>query len=243
MNSQVKSLKDLLLPGESGPAAEWNIRGVRSNQCLSYVAWNERTKEALVVDPKDEDIEAYRSIAKELGKYTWLGVIDSHTHADHISIAADLAKELHAPLVMHSKSPSERVQIRVSADTHLPSQAGPIHFVRTPGHTQDSLVVIWGPYLFGGDTVLIGDSGRDDLPGGSAEAHYDSLVKLKKIATPELIVLPGHDGKDGRATSWKTQLEKNPSLTQDRETFVRESNAFDGDAPKLLKKSLRENFK
>ncbi len=241
--TEVKRLDEILVSQEPRPGAEWELRAIQSEQCLSYVAWNTATKEALLVDPKGEDAEAYRSLYRELPGYLWLGIIDSHTHADHISIAAQLSEEFKAPLIMHTLAPSQRVHIRVARNTNIPSRAAPLQIFATPGHTKDSLTPIWGPFLFGGDTLLFGDTGRDDLPGGDAEDHYESLQTLKKVATPEMIVLPGHDHKGGRASSWATQLKENASLTQGREDFVRESNAFDAPAPKLLKKSLKENFK
>jgi glyoxylase-like metal-dependent hydrolase (beta-lactamase superfamily II) len=243
VNAQVRSLNDILLEGESHPSPEWQLRVIQSEQCLSYVAWNERTKEALLIDPKDEDIDAYRMLHGELKDYLWLGVIDSHTHADHISIAAQIADEFKAPLIMHAHAPSQRVQVRVAKSTSLPARAAPIKLISTPGHTQDAITPIWGPFLFGGDTVLFGDTGRDDLPGGDAEDHYDSIQTLKQHATPNMIVLPGHDHKGGRASSWATQLRLNSSLTQNRQDFIRESSSFDAPAPKLLKKSLKENFR
>jgi sulfur dioxygenase len=243
MSTKLKNLSEILLPGEPLPERDWQLRVIQSGECQSYVAWNERTREALLVDPKREDAPAYRTMHQELREYLWLGVIDTHTHADHVSIAATLAEELQAPLIMHARAPSQRVKIRVSQATHLASRAGPVQFVETPGHTPDAMCVIWGPFLFTADTVLFGDTGRDDLPGGDAEVHFESLLRLKKAVKPECIVLPGHDGKGGRATSWATALKTNPSLIQEREEFVRESKAFDGPSPFLLKESLRENFK
>jgi glyoxylase-like metal-dependent hydrolase (beta-lactamase superfamily II) len=241
--TEIKKLEDILIAGELSPAVEWQLRMVRSDQCLSYVTWNTRTKEAILVDPKDEDAEAYRALHRELAEYLWLGVIDSHTHADHISVAADFASEMKAPLIMHARAPSQRVHIRVAIATALPSRASALQIIPTPGHTPDSLTLIWGPFLFGGDTLLFGDTGRDDLPGGDARDHYESIQVLKSLARPQLIVLPGHDHKGGRASTWAKQLELNRSLSQDREDFVRESEAFDAPAPKLLKESLKANFK
>lgn len=243
MSSQVKRLEGILTAGDPVPAKEWNLRVVQSEECQSYIAWNERTREALAIDPKLEDWEAYLSLVRELNGYVWLGVIDTHTHADHISVAARLATELSAPLIMHEKAPSRRVQLRSSGVSRLPSQASPVQLIPTPGHTQDSISVLWGPYLFGGDTVLYGDTGRDDLPGGDPTSHYESLQAIKVAVRPETIVLPGHDHKGGRASSWGTQLKVNASLTQSKSDFVREAAAFDVPAPKLLKESLRENFK
>ena len=216
---------------------------VQSDQCFSYVAWNEQTQEALVIDPKQEDFDAYVSIAAPLAGYLWLGVIDTHTHADHVSAAATLAEHLHAPVIMHHLTPSQRVDVRIGRETALPSRAAPLRIIPTPGHTPDSITPIWGPFIFGGDTILYGDVGRDDLPGGSPEAHYASVQHLKSVARAEMIMLPGHDHKGGRASTWGEQLRCNASLTQAREEFISEAASFDGAAPALLKVSLRENFK
>src|SRR5262249_42878528 len=109
----------------------------------------------------------------------FVAVIDTHTHADHVSCAADLAQALRAPLIMHLSSPSRRVELRVSRDTVLPLAAGPLRLLETPGHTPDCVTPIWGPFLFGGDVLMYGDTGRDDLPGGDPAAHWESLQKIK----------------------------------------------------------------
>lgn len=243
MATEIISLEKLLAEGDKAPNNEWGLKAVQSDQCISYAVWNSATKEALLVDPKDEDLQAYRMIAKELNSYRWIAVIDTHTHADHVSVAAQVAEELGVPLVMHENAPSKRVHIRISKDTAIPTQAGPLQFLITPGHTQDSVTAIWGPFIFGGDTILFGDVGRDDLPGGSAEDHYDSIQKVKACAQSEMILLPGHAYKGGQASTWGTQLRINSSLTQPRDEFIKEAGEYDAPAPALLKKSLKENFK
>jgi glyoxylase-like metal-dependent hydrolase (beta-lactamase superfamily II) len=170
-------------------------------------------------------------------------VIDTHTHADHVSIAATLANDLGTPLVQHVLSPSRRVHLRVSQDTALPTASSPLKLLVTPGHTAECITPIWGPFLFGGDMILYGDTGRDDLPGGDPEAHWESLQKIKAHATPDMLLLPGHDGRKGRISSWRHQLEISPGLTQDKPAFVQDAGAYVGPSPKLLKESLYENFK
>jgi glyoxylase-like metal-dependent hydrolase (beta-lactamase superfamily II) len=243
MATLVKTLDQLLIAGESQPDSNWCLKSIQNEECFSYIAWNSKTREALLIDPKKEELETYRQLIQELKDLIWLGVIDTHTHADHVSIAYKMAEELKVPLMMHSTSLCTRAALRVSQTTSMITHAGPIQFIPTPGHTPDSMTVIWGPFLFGGDTFLFGDVGRDDLPGGSPEAHFESIQVIKKIAQPHLILLPGHDHKGGRASTWATQLKLNSSLNQGREDFIQESAAFDAPAPKLLKESLRENFK
>ncbi len=241
--TMIKNLSEVLISGEKEPKAGWQIRVISSAECQSYVVWNTQTKEAILIDPKLEDVHAYHQLELELKNYLWLAVIDTHTHADHISAAAEMAKALRAPLIMHSKSATSRAHLRVSLPTELPTQAGYIHILPTPGHTPDGMCIVWGPYAFTGDTVLYGDIGRDDLPGGDAEAHFESIQTLKRILHHETLILPGHDNKGGQVCSWATQLKSNPSLNQEHDEFVRECMAFDGKAPALLKKALFENLK
>ncbi len=239
----VKSIKDLLVDGEVAPPTSWQLKVVMSDDCMSYVAWNQDTREVLYIDPKLDDMPAYLSTQDRFHEFICLGVIDTHTHADHISGAAELARTLKVPLMMHALSASQRVHLRVAQFTSIVTRAGILQVIPTPGHTPDSMCVTWGPFAFTGDTVLFGDVGRDDLPGGDPRAHFESLEILKKTLKPEVLILPGHDHKGGRISSWSTQLRSNSSLTQGKEDFIQESASFDAAAPKLLKKALFENLK
>lgn len=245
-NYQIKNLTEILTDTPTEPSksdSSWQLRAILSDECLSYIAWNTQSKEALLVDPKDTDATAYQEIARSLKDYRWVAIIDTHTHADHISCAAQMARNLGAPLIMHQTAPSQRIDLRVAKSTSIQTQAGPLSLLTTPGHTPDSLTIIWGPFIFGGDTILYGDTGRDDLPGGDARAHYESIQHILAAADNAMILLPGHDHKGGRASTWQTQLKVNTSLTQPKEQFIAEASSFSTSAPKLLKESLKENFK
>ncbi len=239
--TRVRDLKEIWVGAGPELRDGWGVRVVTGGQCQSYVAWNEASREAIVVDPRREDLAAYVEIVSHLKSYLWLGVIDTHTHADHVSCGPDVAALLGCPYIMGAEAPSRRVDLRIGRDCRLPARAAPLIVVLTPGHTADSLTALWGPFVFGGDTVVFGDVGRDDLPGGDPEAHYASIQRLLELVEPGAILLPGHDHQGGRASTWADQLKCNASLTQAREKFIREAAAFDGAAPDLLKVSLREN--
>jgi sulfur dioxygenase len=241
MQTQVLTFSQMIQDGAKLPA-NWEVRAVVNDDNFTYLAYNTQSREALWVDPMKDDWETLLAESRKLEGYRFLAVIDTHTHADHISCAAELADAIHAPLVMHEGAPSRKIHLRISRDVKLPSAAAPLEILITPGHTRDSITPIWGPFLFGGDTLMYGDTGRDDLPGGDPEAHYESLQKIKARATAEMVMLPGHDGSGGRVSTWKTQLEVSPSLTQSRETFIAEAGSYVGPSPKLLKESLFYNF-
>lgn len=243
MNTVVKDVRELIQDKSSVPAG-WRAKAVINDDNMTYVVWNETSREAIVVDPMREDWETLLSVTRnELKGYRFLAVIDTHTHADHISCAASLANELRVPLIQHQLSPSRRVHLRVSQDAALPTVAGPLKLLVTPGHTAECITPIWGPFLFGGDMLLYGDTGRDDLPGGDPRAHWESIQKIKAHVTPDVLVLPGHDGEGGRVSSWRHQLEISPGLKQDKQTFIKDAGSYVGPSPKILKESLYENFK
>lgn len=239
----IKELSDLLIKNEPSPPTEWQVKAVIHEECLSYIVWNQESREGLVIDPKKEELNTYKQIIHDLPQLFWLGVIDTHTHADHVSAAAVLAETLNVPFIMHHASPSKKVHLRVSHQTALISRRCPIQFIITPGHTPDGLCINWGPFVFSGDTVLYGDVGRDDLPFGDAASHYDSLQQLNNQISRDSLIFPGHDNQGGRVISWATQLKINSSLNQPKNDYISECLAFDAPAPILLKKALFENFK
>jgi glyoxylase-like metal-dependent hydrolase (beta-lactamase superfamily II) len=219
----------------------WDGLCVKNEDNLCWVLWNPKTHEGLIVDPVREDWDTLVSTTKRID-VRWIAVLDTHTHADHISSAADLAGELGSVLMMSERAPSKRVALRVSRELKLPLASAPLHLIPTPGHTPDSLCFFWGPWMVVGDTILYGDIGRDDLPGGDVDAHYESIQILKSRARPEQLFLTNHD-QESRVTSWNTQLTLNSLLHAPREVFVKECGEYRGPSPKNLKESLFENMK
>ena len=61
----------------------------------------------------------------------------------------------------------------------------------SPGHTEGSVCLQIGNYLFSGDTLLPSGAGRIDLPGGNGEKLSLTLKMLKSLDSG-LQVFPGH---------------------------------------------------
>ncbi len=241
--TQIKRFEQIIQDQSQLPQG-WTVTLIQNDDNLCWLLTHEPSKEAVFVDPVHGDEDALEKIIVDLRArgVRVLAVIDTHTHADHVTSAPWLAEKTGVPLVMHERAPSRRVHLRVSRDVELYSHAAPLKLLITPGHTADSITPIWGPFICGADTILYGDTGRDDLPGGDAGAHFESLQKIKASARPEMVFLPGHDA-EGRISSWKTQLEVNAGLTQPKEIWVPEAAAYRGPSPRFLKESLFENFK
>lgn len=241
-NTVVKNFSEINQDQSKLPVG-WDVKTVVNDDNLTYLAYHTESKEAIWVDPVKDDWQLLLQLSEEFSSYRFVCVIDTHTHADHLSCAGELARALKVPLVMHKNAPSSGVDLRVCNDTLISTAAGPLFLMITPGHTWDGITPMWGPFLFTGDTIFFGDTGRDDLPTGNPEEHYDSLQKIKGFVHPQQIVLPGHDQEGGRASSWATQLKTNPALTQTKEEYLKDGGAWVGKSPKLLKESLSYNFK
>ena len=84
----VKNFSSLCLDGSALPAS-WELKILVNEDNLTYLAFHLGTREAIWVDPLTEDLDLTLRLSKELGDYRFVAVIDTHTHADHLSSAGD----------------------------------------------------------------------------------------------------------------------------------------------------------
>ncbi len=214
---------------------------VRTGGCLSYIVGCEESCAAAIIDPESSLIDKYLAFANHHG-LQFHYAIDTHTHADHFSGSLALSRKLGLPIVMHRESPAPFVTMHVDDGEMIALGTLRIEVLHTPGHTIDSMTLKVDGRLFTGDTLLIGGTGRTDLPTGNADALYDSLFgKLLKLDA-DLEVCPAHDYQ-GRTTSrLGTEVESNPRLQKkERAAFVELMRTLDLDAPKHLTEALRTN--
>lgn len=180
--------------------------------CKTYLVGSENTREALVVDPVLNYVPEYVSLLKNEGlKLTH--IVDTHTHADHISGAAALAEQTGAVYVMHQLSPVRCVAFRVPDGFECHLADIPIRVMHTPGHTSDSLCLIFSDRILTGDTLFLDDggAGRTDLPGGDPREHWESIQKIMKLPD-HLLVYPAHEYRGREPSSLAEQKKRNPNL-------------------------------
>ena len=78
---------------------------------------------------------------------------------------------------------------------------------------RDSMCLVVEDRVFTGDTLLIGGTGRTDLPTGDPDALYDSLFNVVlKLPTRNLKVYPAHDYKGRSHSTIGAEIESNPRL-------------------------------
>lgn len=191
--------------------------------CLTYMIGLEQGSEVALIDPVLEHAQDYLHLLDERN-LELTHVIDTHTHADHISGAAALKDMTDCEYVMHRNAPARCPGIRVEEGDdlrildHLSCKV-----IETPGHTIDSISLIFTDRIFTGDALFLdeGGAGRDDLPGGDPGAHWETLEKFRRL--PEhLVVFPAHDYRDRNPSSLRVQKKTNPHLKErSKKDFIR----------------------
>jgi glyoxylase-like metal-dependent hydrolase (beta-lactamase superfamily II)/rhodanese-related sulfurtransferase len=210
--------------------------------CQSYVIGCADTFAGALIDPEIQLVDRYRAIAAREG-LTLRYVIDTHTHADHFSASHKLSRQLGVPVVMHRDSPAPFVDLRLDDGSMLAIGNLRLTAMHTPGHTRDSMCLVAADRVFTGDTLLIGGTGRTDLPTGDPEALYDSLFNRVLKLDPETKVYPAHDYKGRSHSTIAAELAGNPRLQQkDRAAFVEMMRTLNLSAPTHLTEALRTNM-
>lgn len=210
--------------------------------CRSYIVGCEATRAAVLIDPELSQIDRYIGFANQHGVHIRY-IVDTHTHADHFSASRALAKSLAAPVVMHRLSPAPHADMHLDdGDTLIVGELR-LKAVHTPGHTRDSLCLVMDDRVFTGDTLMIGGTGRTDLPTGDPHALYESLFEKVLTLPPETLVYPGHEYKGRDHTTIGAEIADNPRLKKtERAAFIEMMQTLNLAAPTHLTEALRTNM-
>lgn len=176
-----------------------------------YLIQDEKTKEAMVIDPAgeaDKILEMLTILEAKL-KYIYL----THCHGDHIGGVKEVKEKMGGKVLIHrmdAEGLKDRNitltdyigmhQVELEADSRVDDgdliHIGEIEFtvIHTPGHTKGStcLYCKQEKMLFSGDTIFHGTWGRTDLPTGSFEEMIHSISYKLMVLPDDVIIYPGH---------------------------------------------------
>lgn len=150
-------------------------------------------------DPAN-DPQLYLRVAEENGIQVRY-VIDTHIHADHISVGRRLAELTGAKYVLHASADARYEFLRAEEGDVLDLGNVQIQVWHTPGHTPEHISLLVtdktrGPepwFLLSGHTLMVGDLGRTELASSAEEgarALFETTQRLKTL--PDYIeILPG----------------------------------------------------
>lgn len=213
-----------------------NITQIRSTDgtgTLTYIVADETANVAAIIDPNIQDVAHITNEVKKMG-FTITHLIDTHTHADHISGVQKLKELTGAETIMHIDAGDKykyvhlgdafgigdilRENVKVEIDRFVKDgeeiQIGGITMkvLHTPGHTNDHIALYADGHLFTGDVLLVAQAGRSDLPSGNTEEQYDTLfTKIIKLPD-ETVIHPGHDYEGNEFTTLAKEKASNPFL-------------------------------
>jgi glyoxylase-like metal-dependent hydrolase (beta-lactamase superfamily II)/rhodanese-related sulfurtransferase len=210
--------------------------------CRSYLVGCPETCVGALIDPQVSQVDHYQALAARLGVRIAY-VIDTHTHADHFSATERLAHLTGAPVVMHWMSPAPFASLRLDDGDVLMIGKLRVQALHTPGHTADSMCLVLEDRVFTGDTLLIGGTGRTDLPTGDPTQLYESLFEKVLALDADLKVYPAHDYKGREFSTIGEELANNPRLqVRDEAAFVQMMTTLNLSMPTHLTEALRTNM-
>ena len=186
------------------------------------------------------DSERYEAYLKEK-KLDVKAVIDTHTHADHLSGLRNVFSLYPtAALAMHESAPTNFPYQKLKDGDLLQERFGKIFdsseftigVIYTPGHATDHICLLLETdekkHLLSGDCLFIGDVGRTDLGRGDNDLMYDSLFHKLLSLDPETEVYPAHVGAKHFLASERVktlignECDNNPALhAKSKEEFLK----------------------
>jgi sulfur dioxygenase len=209
------------------------LNGVAS-ECRSYLVSD--SGEGLIVDPLLDRVDAYLARLSALGLRLAYAA-DTHTHADHLSGVKELSKRTGAK---SAGRPVGVVQVPLGEGDALALGALRIGIWSSPGHTADAIVLLLPGAVLAGDTLLIGATGRTDLPTGDCEEEWDSARRLLTLPD-ETVLWPGHDYNQRASSTIGDERRTNKRLLFGREQFLAAMREPRATKPKLLAEALAYN--
>jgi glyoxylase-like metal-dependent hydrolase (beta-lactamase superfamily II) len=196
------------------------VHQMRAENCFAYLIADADAREAALVDPRVDRVAEYLADLEERGLRLRV-VIETHTHADHLSGAAELRARTGAEVLVSARATSEVATGRLRDGDRITVGRHQVQVLASPGHTDDSISLLVAGALLTGDALLIGGAGRTDFQNGSPEALYETLHRRFADLPGDLTVYPGHDYA-GRTHSTLAQERQTNALLRltDRERFV-----------------------
>ncbi len=183
--------------------------------CASYLVGDAGSGTAIVVDPAF-DIEQYLQAADALG-LSVTRVLETHTHADHVSGHGRLALEHGLPVAIHALAEPAYPFEPLADGQELGVGSVRIRVLHTPGHRPEHCAfVVEDELVLTGDSLFVGDAARPDLAieaREGAEQLYHSLARIVALGDATR-VYPGHVA--GSLCGANMSSERFSSIAQER---------------------------
>ena len=136
--------------------------------CAAYLVGDEAAGVAVAVDPPYA-IEPLLAAADAAGVRI-VRVLETHTHADHLSGHGRLALEQGVPVSIHPLAAPQFPFDPLEDGAAVGVGSVELRVVHTPGHRPEHCsFVLPGEFVLTGDSLFVGDAARPDLAVGAVE--------------------------------------------------------------------------
>lgn len=181
----------------------------------TYILFDEKTKEAAIIDSVKEQFARDKKYINELGlrlKYA----LETHVHADHITASGSHREYFDCQIAMHADSGNQCADLKVNDGDILKLGNQEIRILHTPGHTNGDVSYLIGGAIFTGDALLIRACGRTDFQQGSSAVLYESITNKLFTLPDETLMYPGHDYEGFTCSTIGEEKALNPRLANQK---------------------------
>jgi len=213
-----------------------------ASSTYTYVLFDEASREAVIIDPVDEQLERDLACLRQYGlRLVW--TVETHAHADHITSAGQLAEHAGAKTAAPAGCGITTAAVQLGHGDILSFGKEQLKALHTPGHTAGSMCFVWCNHVFTGDTLLIQGCGRTDFQSGSAEALYHSITGVLFALPDDTLVWPGHDYQGRSHSTIGAEKTGNPRIAgKTLEEFVAIMAGLNLPQPKRMEEAVPANL-
>jgi hydroxyacylglutathione hydrolase len=185
--------------------------------CASYLVGDLHAGVAVVVDPAFA-IEQYLAVAEQ-ERVRIERVLETHTHADHVSGHGRFALEHGLPVAIHALAEPGYPFEPLEDGQVVEVGAARIRVVHTPGHRPEHCsFVVDGALALTGDSMFVGAAARPDLAVAAREGAEDLYASLGRLVDlgDDVQIYPGHVA--GSLCGGKMSSDTSSTIAKERAT-------------------------
>lgn len=211
----------------------------------TYLLGCEETREAVLIDPVDTQIERDLKLLKELN-LNLIYDIETHIHADHVTAGHALRKHISSVKTIVGINSGAKFDeaVFVKDGDHIKFGKQALLVLETPGHTSGCTSYIYqDEMVFTGDALFIRGCGRTDFQQGDPKKLFESVQKIYKLPGT-CKVYPAHDYKGMMHSTIDEEKNFNPRLHKDQteEGFVKIMSELKLQKPGLIDVAVPANL-
>ena len=213
----------------------------RETCTYTFIVGDKESKKAVIIDPVIELIDRDLRLLDQLS-LSVTHVLETHTHADHITGAGRVREKTGASICVSQQSGVKNADRYVKNGDQISIGKMNLTVLETPGHTSDSLCFLTSGMVFTGDTLFIRGCGRTDFQNGSSTTLYHSVQSQLFSLPGETLVYPGHDYKGETVSTIAEEKAFNPRLSLSEKEFVELMDNLNLPNPKKIDEAVPANL-